>query len=258
MTTSRAGPGWRRLLAPGIATVVTATLLVGLGLWQLERKAWKEELIGTLTQRLSATPAPLPAREQWSRLDARAEEFRRVTFPAEFLYERQAFVYAPGAGVAGDASGPGYFVFTPARLAGGSLVVVNRGFIPQARKDEADKNQPGGLAEIVGILRWPQPRNAFTPEDDASRNLWFVRDPQAMAEAKGWGPVSPFFVDLESPAPANALPRPTPPSVALPNNHLNYALTWFSLAGALAIIFALWARKQLREARLSTLPSASL
>ena len=102
----------------------------------------------------------------------------RVAFHAELLPDQEALVYTAGSALRSDVSGPGYWVFTPARLADGSLIVVNRGFVPEGRQDPNSRagGQGRGLTDIVGAMRWPEPRGPFTPADDPQRNLWFVRD----------------------------------------------------------------------------------
>jgi len=233
----------RNLVIPGLVALVALATLMALGTWQLERKAWKEALVATLTQRLAGPPAELPAPATWDRLDRDADEFRRVTFAAELLHGQEALVYTAGSGLRADVSGPGYWVFTPARRPDGSIVMVNRGFVPEGRRDAASRSegQLAGTVEIVGALRWPEARGLFTPADNPQRNLWFVRDHLAIAAAKGVGPVAPFFTDQEAPLPPGGLPRPGKLAPNLPNNHLQYALTWYGLALVLLVVFVVWA-----------------
>jgi surfeit locus 1 family protein len=243
----------RRRLAgvagPGIAVLIVLAALLGLGQWQLDRKAWKEGLIQTLEQRLAAAPSELAPPGRWGGLDPAAEEFRRVRFTAELLPGEEALVFTSGSALRPDVSGPGYWVFAPARLAGGAVVVVDRGFVPEGRQDRATRTagEASARAELVGVLRWPEQAAWFTPAADPGHNLWFVRDPLAIARAKSWGEVAPFFIDLESPVPPGGLPRPGPLKVNLPNDHLQYALTWFGLAAVLAVSFAFWLRSRWRE-----------
>jgi surfeit locus 1 family protein len=234
----------RGIVIPAILTLVGLIVLVGLGTWQLERKAWKEDLIARLEARLQAAPTELPPRAEWEQ-----EEFRRVSFPAEFLHAEEALVYTAGSSLRPDVSGPGYWIFTPARLSGGSLVVVNRGFAPAGREDPKTRSegQVPGVVDIVGFMRWPEERGTFTPNDDPAKNLWYVRDPEAMAAAKRWGKVAPFYIDQEGPVPSGGLPRPGAIRASLPNNHLQYAITWYGLAVALAVIFAIWMRGRTRR-----------
>src|SRR5262245_29487242 len=107
------------------------TVLIGLGTWQLDRKTWKEGLIEALAARTSAEPMPLPAPERWSALDPGNDEFRRVSFAGTIAPGREALVYAAGSSVRPDIKGVGYWVFAPIELAGGAVVVVNRGFLPE-------------------------------------------------------------------------------------------------------------------------------
>jgi len=229
--TLKAEPHRRGIVGPAIFVLVAFAVFVALGTWQLERKAWKEGLIAALEAKLSAQPVALPPREQWPQLSTGMDEFRRVTFPAEFL-DSEALVYTSGSAIRPDVSGPGYWVLSPARLADGSLVVVNRGFVPEGRQDAKTRpeGQPHGSTEIVGSMRWPEPRGMFTPDDTPAKNLWFVRDPAAIAAAKGWGSVAPFYIDQEAPPAPGGLPKVGPLKPSLPNNHLQYAITWFGLA----------------------------
>jgi len=236
----------RSLLVPSLVAVGALAVLLGLGTWQLERKAWKDGLITALNQRLAAAPDPLPAPDTWDRLDPAAMEFRRVAFTATFDYGREALVYTAGSSLRSDVSGPGYWVFTPARLSDGRLVMIDRGFVPEGRQDAASRaaGQVPGPVEIVGVLRWPEQRGMFTPADNPERNLWFLRDHLAIAQAKGLDRVAPFFIDQEAPPPPGGLPRPGRLTPHLPNNHLQYAVTWYGLALVLVVAFAIWARRR--------------
>lgn len=231
------------LISAALSTLIAVAVLLGLGTWQLERKRWKEALIDTLERRLAAPPVELPPRAIWPRLDPAQDEFRHVAFRAQLLPGQEALVYTSGSAFRTDVSGPGYWVFAPASLPDGAVVVINRGFVPQGAPERAGKAQgePAGSLDIVGVLRWPEARGAFTPADAPDRNLWFVRDPRLIAAAKGWGAVAPFLVEQEAPVPPDGWPRPGPLTVTLRNEHLQYALTWYGLALALVLVFAVWA-----------------
>ena len=110
-------------------------------------------------------------------------------------------------------------------------------------------DQVTGTVDMVGVMRWPQPRGTFSPNDDPGHNLWFVRDPVAIASAKGWGEVAPFFIELESPQPASGLPRAGTLNVNLRNEHLQYAITWYGLAAVVVVMFAFWLRGRNQSAR---------
>jgi surfeit locus 1 family protein len=237
---------WRKRRASTLDATMLAlgafVILSGLGIWQLDRKAWKENLIATLNTRLSHAPEDLPPRASWQQLREDRDEFRRVAFPAEFLDGEEALVYTAGSPLRPDVKGPGYWVFAPARLAGGSIVLVNRGFVPDGRKDPATRAEgvPRGIVDLVGVIRWPEIRNSFTPADDPKKNIWYLRDSNSIAAFKKWLTAAPFYIDQEAPVPAGGLPKPGKLEVQLPNNHLQYALTWFGLALALAGVYIVW------------------
>ncbi len=232
---------WLGLLIPALLAFAA---LVALGTWQLERKTWKEALIAALTERLAAPPAALPAAAAWPSLNEASEEYRRVTFSATFDHSAEALVYATASAFRPEISGPGFWVFTPARIPDGGLVLVNRGFVPENRRDPASRAQGQivGPVEIVGALRWPEHRSWFAPADDPRKNLWFTRDPRAIAAGKGIGPVAPFYVEQEASAPPGGLPQPGKLAVTLRNAHLQYAITWYGLALVLVVMFVVWAR----------------
>ena len=230
------------LLLPGTFALVCLLVLLGLGTWQIERKAWKEALIATLTQRLSDAPVALARSGEWALMTPDNAEFLRVRLRIEPTGEDDALVYTGGSALRDDVKSPGYFVFTPMRLTDGGKVVVNRGYVP-------DKTYPrlAGPHEIVGVLRWPESPSWFIADRDAAGVVWTVRDPRAMAAFKGWGAVAPFYVEQEAPVPPGGLPHPAALTVRLRNEHLQYAITWYGLAGVLAVMFAIWSITRRRE-----------
>ena len=245
-------PGARRrggVLEATIFAVVGVAILIGFGVWQLDRRIWKENLVLTVTTRVARPPADLPPRANWERLVPEGNEYARVAFPAEFLEGQEALVYTNGSPFRPDIKGTGYWVFAPARLAGGSIVLINRGFVPLDRKDLGTRAEgaPRGIVDIVGVMRWPETRGLFTPADDPKGNVWYLRDPKAMAEAHKWATVAPFYIEQESPVPPGGWPLPGKLHVELPNNHLGYALTWFGLALALAGVYVVWLAGRLRR-----------
>jgi surfeit locus 1 family protein len=241
---------WTGLLIPAVVAFV---VLVGLGTWQLQRKTWKEGLIAALDERVAAPPMALPMPETWPALDPEHDEYRRVTFTAKFEKNEDAPVYASASAFRPDVSGFGLWVFTPARLAGGDVVVVNRGFVPSDtnwKPSVTPSAPPSGDIAVTGAMRWPERRGWFTPRDKT--NIFFVRDPAAIAAAKGWGRVAPFYVEQESPVPPDGWPRPGKLVPNLPNNHLQYVVTWYGLALVLVVSFLVWAFKSRRTERRST------
>jgi surfeit locus 1 family protein len=233
----------RSLIGPAIVAACAFAFLVSLGVWQLQRKQWKEGLIETLAQRTTARPIELPAPSTWTGLMPDADEYRRVRLRGQFIENaKAAFLYTAGSSLRDDVKAPGYFVFAPMRLPDGRIVAVNRGYAAQAEAQPVR-----GSVEIVGYLRFPESGSMFVSDHDASATTWFVRDPQAMARALGWGEVAPFYIDQESPVPAGGSPKPGPLTVKLRNDHLGYALTWFGLAAGLVAVFGVWAAAQRRK-----------
>lgn len=236
----------RGLFIPAVFVIAAVAALIALGTWQLERKAWKEALIAELDAKLAAAPGNLPPRERWQQLDAATDEFRRVAFPAEFLSGEEALVYSSGSSLRPDATGPGYWVFAPARLTGGSIVVVNRGFVPEGKQEPKSRPAASGVVDIIGIVRWPEQRGMFTPADTPAKNLWFARDPAGMAAAKNWGNIAPFYIDQEAPLWPGGFPKAGPLKPSLTNNHLQYAVTWYGLAFVTVIAAFFFFRAQRR------------
>jgi len=246
------GASPRGVFTATIATVAGVALLLGLGTWQLQRKAWKEKLIATVTGRITQVPQPLAPRDRWLALNAAEGEYTHVKFTATFL-PGEAFVYTAGSSLRPDVNSQGFWVFAPARLEDGGVLLVNRGFVPTERKDPATRapgiqgGTPAGPVEIVGYLRWPEEHGMFAPADDIKANLFFTRDPDAMAAAHRWQIDAPFYVDQEAPVPPGGLPKPGKIEVHLPNNHWQYALTWYGLALALITVYGVWLTGRLRR-----------
>jgi cytochrome oxidase assembly protein ShyY1 len=236
----------------GVFTLVMVALLVGLGVWQLQRRVEKHALIAALTERLTAVPGSLPQPSQWSALTPDRDEFRRVSFTATYQSRLDAMVYSSGSAIRDDISGPGTWAFIPARLADGEIVAVNAGFMPNTMQDRDQQDR--AVARLItnepvmltGYIRFPEAAGVLTPAQDRAKRLWFTRDHLAMAQALGWNKVAPFYIDLEAPVPLSGIPKPGPLQVHLKDDHLQYAITWFGLAGAVVIAFAVWLRAQRR------------
>jgi cytochrome oxidase assembly protein ShyY1 len=234
-------------------TLLMLALFVGLGIWQLQRRVEKHALIAVLTERLAAPPQPLPPPSQWPGLTRAADEFRRVRFAATYRRLPDAMVYSSGSAIRSDISGPGTWAFLPARLPTGETVVVNAGFVPNPMQDRGQQDRAvaallsGAPVTLTGYIRFPEAAGVLTPGQSPAQRLWFTRDHLAMARALGWGDVAPFYIDLETPVPASGLPRPGPLDVHLPDDHMQYAITWFGLAGAVVIAFGAWLWAQARN-----------
>jgi surfeit locus 1 family protein len=238
----------RPLLLPGLATLVALAILLGLGAWQLERKAWKEAIIAQVEARAHGEPGAVAPEASWPAWDPGADEFRRVRLTGTFLHEAETPVHGLAEGTRG-APIQGFFLLTPLRLPDGALVVVNRGFVPTDLRDPARRpgSRPEGVVAVTGLVRAPESPTPFTPDDDPARGSFFRRDPAAVAAARGLQRVAPFYVAAEAAPNGGEWPRAEPFRLNLPNNHLQYAWTWFGIAGALVGVFAVFAWRRLRE-----------
>lgn len=236
----------------GVFTLAMVAFFVGLGVWQLQRRVEKHALMAALTERLAAAPGSLPSPAQWGLLAPASDEFRRVSFKATYASGPDAMVYSSGSSVREDISGPGTWAFMPARLPTGETVVINAGFVQNTMQDRAQQDRAvtrlvtGEPVTLTGYIRFPETAGMLTPAENIAKRLWFTRDHLAMARVLGWGEVAPFYIDLEQPVPASGIPKPGALEVHLKDDHLQYAITWFALAGAVVIAFAVWLRAQRR------------
>jgi cytochrome oxidase assembly protein ShyY1 len=233
-----------------IFTLAMVTLFIGLGVWQLQRRVEKHALIAALTERLAAAPAPLPGAAEWSKLTASHDEFRRVSLTAIYEQRLDAMVYSSGSAIRPDISGPGTWAFIPARLGSGEMVAINAGFVPNTMQDRDVQDRAvarlitGKPVAMTGYIRFPEASGIFTPNVEHAKRLWFARDTSAMARAFGWDKVAPFYIDLETPVPPSGIPKPGPLEVHLRDDHMQYAITWFTLAAAVVIAFFVWMQRQ--------------
>lgn len=218
----------RRMIGPLVFGVLGVALLVGLGVWQVQRLAWKTAILAEIDARLAAAPvavppAPDPARDEYLKVRAAG-----TVEPGEL----DVYASAPGRGV-------GYRAIAPFRLDDGRTILLDRGFVPIAEKAAA---RPTGPAVVEGALHWPQETDGFTSAPDRAKNVWFARDVPLMAEALGTLPVMLVVAATDE---AGA-PMPMPVTVNIPNNHLEYAVTWFGLALVWAVMtgYLLWRIKR--------------
>ncbi|WP_255528753.1 SURF1 family protein [Roseomonas sp. KE0001] len=195
--------------------------LIGLGSWQLQRRAWKLDLIARVEARLHAAPAPAPGPAEWPALSATRDEYRRVSLRGHFLPVPPALTQAT------TALGAGFWVLSPLRDEAGFTVLVNRGFVASGQRSEIVT--PVGPQEILGLLRLSEPGGGFLRSNDPAADRWHSRDVAAIAAARGLAGVAPYFVDAEA-GPPGTLPVGGLTVTSFRNTHLVYALTWYALA----------------------------
>ncbi|MGV8804272.1 MAG: SURF1 family protein [Polaromonas sp.] len=240
-----------RIKAADIALICLAVLLfsgfMSLGIWQVERRAWKLDLIARVDQRVHAPAAPLAASDQWPALSAASDEYRHLQVSGRFLNERETLVKAV------TRLGSGFWVMTPLELNDGRTLLVNRGFVPPEARERGTRRatEINAPVTLTGVLRLSEPGGGFLRQNDAPANHWYSRDVAAIGQARGLERVAPFFLDADGPAAvapnrASANAAPAWPVGGLTvinfsNSHLVYALTWFGLAlmvpvGALLVL----------------------
>jgi surfeit locus 1 family protein len=231
----------RSLLWPSLFWLAVILVGVALGVWQIQRLHWKEGLIAQRHAGMIAPPVALPE----TLAAARGLEFHHVRLEGSFLNDAELYHHAISPG--GDA---GFHVVTPFKLADGNIVLVDRGFVPEDRRDPATRaaGKIGGPTIVTGLLRIPE-NNAswFTPANRPVKNLWFTMDLSAMAAADRLDHVLPVFVDADAGQVPGGLPLGGQTNAALPNDHLQYALTWFGLAGLAAIYYFLFVLRWRKE-----------
>ena len=256
----------RSTLLLGALAGIALIVLCGLGTWQLQRLNEKSAFLSRLAAQAEAAPAPLPPEARWAALELDSADLTRVRIEGEWLAEARATVRVtmgdagggriaaggarPGGAPSGGAQpgGFGRYLIQALRLDTGGVVLVNRGFAPETQV--ADLPPAKGRAALIGILRKPEPANPFTPPANPLTRDFFVRDPAAIAAALGLA-AAPFMVEAERPAGAAGAPVGVDIReliARVPNNHLQYALTWFGLALTLAGVFVAYLRSQ-RPAR---------
>ncbi|MDR6788325.1 surfeit locus 1 family protein [Sphingomonas sp. BE138] len=194
-----------------------AVLLAGLGVWQVERRAWKLALIDRVERRLAAPPVAPPPPSRWATIGA-DDAYTRLVVAGRWRPVPPVFAQAV------TDAGAGFWVLSPLDTARGTIL-VNRGFVP--RRDPALMAE--GPARVTGLLRVTEPGGGFLRNNDPAADRWYSRDIDAIAAARRLGPVAPFFVDADA-VPGNTGPRGGLTVVTFRNNHLVYAVTWFTLS----------------------------
>ncbi|MBB3691725.1 SURF1 family protein [Sphingomonas sp. BK580] len=214
----------RRHVFLALAVLGTA-LLAGLGVWQVERRAWKLALIDRVERRLAAAPVAAPPRAAW----------RTIDDDSAYLRVRATGRWRPAAPVFVQAVtdfGGGYWVLAPLDTPGGTIL-INRGFVPLG--DRAAIRAPAGDTSVTGLLRVTEPEGAFLRDNDPAADRWYSRDTNAIARARHLGEVAPYFIDAEASG-TTGWPRGGLTVVRFRNTHLIYALTWFTLAAMMGYL----------------------
>jgi surfeit locus 1 family protein len=235
----------------GFTALALAALavLIGLGVWQLERLQWKEGLIAEIEAR--STGAPITIAEALAIAhQGRDPDYYRVRVEGRFHHDKERYLFAQSLA---DGT-PGWHVITPLETTGGDMVLVDRGFVPDVLKEASSRasGQVEGVVTVTGIVRSPEIQGSFVPDNEPEANRWFWRDLGAMARSmfpEGTVEMAPFFLDAEKSDVPGGWPEGGQTRLELPNNHLQYAITWFLLALCLLVIYAVYVRGLYRRRR---------
>ena len=229
-----------RRAAFAAAALIAALALAALGVWQLERRVWKHELIAAVDARIDAAPVAAPGPDAWPGIDAKRDADRRVTATGVFRHDRETLVQAV------TDRGAGFWVLTPLETPGFTLL-VNRGFVPTNRRDPETRaaGNVAGTAAVTGLLRVTEPGGAFLRTNDPAAGRWYSRDVAEIAKARGLARTAPYFVDADAKPNPGGYPVGGLTVVQFRDHHMVYALTWFALC-ALSLFFA-WRLWRIRD-----------
>jgi surfeit locus 1 family protein len=230
--------GFRPLFWPTLFTAPVVLLCLALGSWQIQRLFWKRDLIAQREAAVSAAPMAAPQ----SPAGAKGLEFHHITDDGIFLHDKEIFL-----GATSEGGRQGYQVLTPLLEPSGRMVFVNRGFIPAELKDATKRaaGQIAGTVHVQGLLRLPPAEKPgwFLPDNRPDLNYWFWVDLPAMSAADRLDNVAGFYIDADASPNPGGWPKGGVTRLSLPNDHLQYAITWFSLAVALMVIYFLYHRR---------------
>jgi surfeit locus 1 family protein len=235
---------WRLALF-GLIGVILVGGFTALGVWQIQRREWKIDLMARVAARLKAPPSAIAPAAQWPQLQVQDYEYLQVQTQGHWVPEKTVLTQAT------TVFGQGFWVLTPLQQQDGTVVLVNRGFIPQNQRSQwltlRPSETPAPLVTVQGLLRQSESNGGFLRHNDPAAQKWYSRDIAAITSAQHLGPTAPFFLDAglpdariavnsEVPPVDNGIwPRPGLTTVRFSNNHLVYALTWFALAAMVIV-----------------------
>ncbi len=238
------GGGTGRRFRPGfwltLCTLGALAILIAMGIWQIQRLHWKNDLIAERQARLAEAPIALPTET----VEPADFEFLRVRLSGHFLHDKELYL-----GGRARKRAVGFHVVTPLLLDDGRSILVDRGWVPPERKDPATRpeGRPEGATALEAVLRtggW-KGRDMFRPENAPAQNHWIWMDLPAMAQhVELERPMLDLYAVAQPAGSAQALPIAEATRVNLRNDHLQYAITWFALAVALLVIYILVAMKR--------------
>ncbi|MEN8894346.1 MAG: SURF1 family protein [Planktotalea arctica] len=202
------------MIVPLLFGLVGSAILISLGVWQMQRLTWKEAILADIETRITAAPVAIPAMP-----DPVADKYLPVTARGEITGDEVHVL------VSQKQIGAGYRIIAAFELLDGRRVLLDRGFVKVQQKEAM---RPTGMSQVVGNLHWPDEKGSSIPEPDLKAEIWFARDVPALAAHLNTEPVLIIARNVDL-ADDPVAPLPVD-SASIPNDHLQYALTWFSLA----------------------------
>lgn len=233
---------FRPTLIPTLFTIPALIVLLYLGTWQLQRLQWKNALVHAIEEKIAIPEAKLP--EHLPDAELKSWQYRRVTLTGTFLHDKELYLYAGAREYRGDQ---GYRVFTPLKRKDGRIILIDRGWVPQDKKAPATRpqTQEKGEQTIHGAIMLGEQKHYFTPENMPGKNMWYWIDIPAMRHTSG-EPFQDFYImEAEDKQDKKKLPYGQDLTVKIRNDHLQYAITWYSAALSLIVIYILYHRKKL-------------
>jgi surfeit locus 1 family protein len=212
-----------------VAALIASVILVGLGVWQLQRLQWKLALIAEVSGHMSTAPLSV---DQALKTDADAMQYRRVALEGRFDNAKEAYVFTTREG--GEAV---YHVLTPFLTNEGRTLMVDRGYIPKDKLAPATRTPLEGVARVVGVWRVPDAPGTFTPAPDVAHRIWYSRDLKGIAAADHIQLAAPVVIEADATPNPGGWPKGGQTVVSFRNEHLSYAVTWFGLAAGLLGVY---------------------
>jgi len=234
------GLPFRPTFWPTVFTVPALLLMIGLAVWQMQRLHWKEGLIAERVGRSTAAPIALPP----VGADLAPLEFHRVALQGSFDHGHEFYLAARS-----QNGNVGYWIVTPFKTRDGQIVIVNRGWVPEDKKlpERRAAGQIAGETALEGVIRLPQVKTFFQPENEVAKNVWFYLAPDQMAAAAGIPARTDLYLDADLTPNPGGFPIGGQTRINLPNDHLQYAITWALLALSLAAVYVVYHLKLQRE-----------
>ncbi|NTF40412.1 SURF1 family protein [Rhizobium rhizogenes] len=226
-----------------VLLLLLTALLIGLGTWQVQRLHWKLDLIAKVDSRVHAPAVAAPGPAQWADINAENSEYKHVQAKGTFLNDKETQVYAS------TELGPGYWVLTPLKQADGTIVLVNRGFVPTEKRQPTTRpdGQIGGETTVTGLLRINEPKGTLMRSNVPAEERWYSRDVTAIADVRSLQKVAPYFIDADDTKNPGGLPVGGLTQIVFHNSHLVYAITWYGLAAmtlGLAVFLVYFERRR--------------